>query len=1176
MLKFNLFKALCLLFLLSTASFQAHAQCGTTGFNEGGMTAQCGNFGPTVNVSSTAYRTFPVTNGIIYTVSTCGSAWDSQVTIKDDSGNNKAYNDDNGPDCTGLTSSVNWQADYTGTARAYVHRYDCGSIWPGTSALLKVRQTTTVTNTTSSATICNSQTKPLTATINNGGSPTVQWSIFSGPGSISGTNYIPSTAGTVVVRATVGLCTSDVSFTVTANSGNPATFGSNQWNVYAYIGNNLNLSGISYAGFYTESSLAFNTTSRWGDASTPSSASGYTGCPVDIDYHTVVSKRQGFPAGYYSLGVPAHDDDVRLYVNGVQVFEHVGCCDAHANVWCGYLDGTSTIEIRHAEGVGGSYHALSFTNTGDPTVFGPNQWNVYGYNGGNINLTGTYFGNYTETALSYNSLSRWGSLGSPSDASGWVGCYVPIDNHAVASKRQGFPCGVYSLTMPNNDDDVQVYINGGLVASGACCNTLTGSFWTGYLTSTSTIEVRHLEGGGGSNQSLTLTPSGSALNGGTIGGIADPTTICFGQDPGAFTNVTSPSGGTVGITNGSPAAPVYQWERAPTNTFASITNVGTNSLTFDPDASLAVGTYYFRRKVTDACGSVAYSNIIQVNVNPIHTITAGANRTVCQNAPMTSITMTLGGGATGANVTGLPTGVTFNVSGLTLTISGTPTVSGPYNYSVTTTGNSCATASASGTITVNPVPTAFSANILTSTPLCYGSNARIEVPVSQLSTGYQLRDNATNVGGAQPGTGGALTFTSNNLTATNGNYNVLATTGLGCTTVVNVASISVDAIPSSLGGNGDTRTCYVNGNNAFVEFRSASGSLIAINPGTENLGNVTVTEYAGSPLNSQACGTTQPWYVTAVLGRHWVITPENQPTGSVAVRLYYDNSEYTALAAVANANANPNDDVAAQGSLDLSKYSNPGNPSAVNGVFTDNCASGGNTTAHVPAGTGSMNALSGYGSFPASGLYNLYSVASFSEFWMSGTNNVSPLPIVLQSFTASCDKGMVRLDWVTATEINNEQFTIHRSADLMEWEEVLSQSGAGNSNTPLAYTGVDERPLNGLSYYRLTQRDYDGTTESFEPISVTCYTDGSGNSMLVFPNPADDRFTVSVTVTEAINNAGIEIMDMSGKRVMLRNVNLVKGTNEFTFERSGMNPGTYFIKLGSETLHITAIKLVVK
>lgn len=96
--------------------------------------------------------------------------------------------------------------------------------------------------------------------------------------------------------------------------------------------------------------------------------------------------------------------------------------------------------------------------------------------------------------------------------------------------------------MPNHDDDVRVYVNGSQVFTHiGCCDAHT-NLWTGYLTSTSTIEVRHLEGGGGSHQSLSLVP-GPTLVGGTIAGIADGTTICFNTDPGAFTNSVSPSGG---------------------------------------------------------------------------------------------------------------------------------------------------------------------------------------------------------------------------------------------------------------------------------------------------------------------------------------------------------------------------------------------------------------------------------------------------------------------------------------------------------------------------------------------------------------------------------------------------------------------------------------------------------
>ena len=254
-----------------------------------------------------------------------------------------------------------------------------------------------------------------------------------------------------------------------------------------------------------------------------------------------------------------------------------------------------------------------------PATFGNGVWYTTAYTGGNIDLTGEYSGYYSESNLTYNSLNRWGTNGSPSDASGWQGCYVPVDNHVVVSRRTGFTCGVYQLDMPNHDDDVRVYVNGSQVFTHiGCCDAHT-NLWTGYLTSTSTIEVRHLEGGGGSHQSLSVTAVTPALSGGTIAGITNGVTICFNTDPGAFTNTASPSGGTIGVANGSPAAPVYEWQRATNNTFtAGLTVVGGNSLTYDPvaDASLIGGTYYFRRKVTDACGTVAYSNTISVIVRP--------------------------------------------------------------------------------------------------------------------------------------------------------------------------------------------------------------------------------------------------------------------------------------------------------------------------------------------------------------------------------------------------------------------------------------------------------------------------------------------------------------------------------------------------------------------------------
>lgn len=138
--------------------------------------------------------------------------------------------------------------------------------------------------------------------------------------------------------------------------GNPAVFGSNTWNVYVYDGNNFN----TYQGYYTEGNLSFNTANRWGTGGTPSSASGYQGCPVGNDQHSYIHKRQGFPAGFYTIDI-GRDDDYFLYVNGSLIYSG-GCCGTDYGIWSGYLDASSTVEIRFREYGGGSYGAATFNN----------------------------------------------------------------------------------------------------------------------------------------------------------------------------------------------------------------------------------------------------------------------------------------------------------------------------------------------------------------------------------------------------------------------------------------------------------------------------------------------------------------------------------------------------------------------------------------------------------------------------------------------------------------------------------------------------------------------------------------------------------------------------------------------------------------------------------------------
>ena len=139
------------------------------------------------------------------------------------------------------------------------------------------------------------------------------------------------------------------------------------------------------------------------------------------------------------------------------------------------------------------------------------------------------------------------------------------------------------------------------------------------------------------------------------------------------------------------------------------TVVGNILTIFGTPTSTLNSPYNFSIQTTGNTCVVAQA-IGKITVEPDHTIafTSGnATQSVCVNTPIDPIVYTIGGGATGAIVSGLPPGIDTLVSGNTLTISGTPTTTagGPvFAYTIQTTGNSCVKANAAGQIRVNPYP----------------------------------------------------------------------------------------------------------------------------------------------------------------------------------------------------------------------------------------------------------------------------------------------------------------------------------------------------------------------------------------------------------------------------------------------------------------------------------------
>ncbi len=170
-------------------------------------------------------------------------------------------------------------------------------------------------------------------------------------------------------------------------------------------------------------------------------------------------------------------------------------------------------------------------------------------------------------------------------------------------------------------------------------------------------------------------------------------------------------------------------------------------------------------------------------------------------------------------------------------------------------------------------------------------------------------------------------------------------------------------------------------------------------------------------------------------------------------------------------------------------------------------------------------------------------------------NTPNPLPVELIFFTAYLKSNQtVALEWQTASEINNDFFTIERSRDGDKWEMILITDGAGNSNMTIEYNEVDSDPLPGISYYRLKQTDFDGTIKYSAVVSVSLNQDG----LMLYPNPASGNINVVSKALQAVylyNALGQDISNF----VSMTGIS----DTQIQIDLTRLSPGVYFIRSGN-------------
>ena len=214
---------------------------------------------------------------------------------------------------------------------------------------------------------------------------------------------------------------------------------------------------------------------------------------------------------------------------------------------------------------------------------------------------------------------------------------------------------------------------------------------------------------------------------------------------------------------------------------------------------------------------------------------------------------------------------------------------------------------------------------------------------------------------------------------------------------------------------------------------------------------------------------------------------------------------------------------------------------------------GSGTTWVDVGGTGTS---AGTGTITSSVNFTTFSVITLGNA-NGGTN---PLPIQLKSFEAKPVASHVELKWVTASELNNDYFTILRSSDGSEFVELGQVPGNGTTNKENKYLYVDEQPIIGRSYYRLKQTDFDNKYTYSKVVSVDVVP-GLYPTIRVHPNPVnEDVFYVNLEGYNKELDIRIRILDVMGRLVTTEIINTgATGFVELEMQKSQLSPGIYFI-----------------
>lgn len=203
---------------------------------------------------------------------------------------------------------------------------------------------------------------------------------------------------------------------------------------------------------------------------------------------------------------------------------------------------------------------------------------------------------------------------------------------------------------------------------------------------------------------------------------------------------------------------------------------------------------------------------------------------------------------------------------------------------------------------------------------------------------------------------------------------------------------------------------------------------------------------------------------------------------------------------------------------------------------------------------------------------NRNGLSGFSIFGVA--QSPTPLPMELIEFEGEIVGEDNLLTWVTASEQNNDFFTLERSRDGYVFTTLAVVDGAGNSTSTLNYEQFDYDPFPGITYYRLKQTDFDGQYSYSQIIALNRGMEYALISDL-FPNPANNSVNFEIETPKA-GTVSVEMYDNAGRLIMVVEQTAHKGSNSFNMDLNDLAKGVYSVIIRSELVENAVIKQLIK